>query len=70
VGAGTERLRFALAAHDVGAGAHAAGDDAQVAHAGANGALAGDEQILAKVMLNCHVIVMAIDRLLGQGERR
>src|SRR6185503_20722284 len=60
---GLEALRRALAAHDVGPGAHAARDDAELALARAYRALARHPHILPIVVLALHVIVMAIDDL-------
>src|SRR6266581_990079 len=63
VSAGAQRLGVALAAHDVGARAHAARDDAELARARADRALARDVDALAEVLLLLHVVVMAVDRL-------
>ncbi len=70
VGAGVEGLRVALAAHDVGARAHAARDDPELAFARADRPLAGHVDTLAEVLFLLHVVVMAVDRLVGSFERR
>ena len=70
VSAGAERLGVALAAHDVGARAHAARDDAELALARPDRALAGDVDELAEMLFLLHVVVMAVDRLAGNLERR
>src|SRR6266581_2434723 len=70
VGAGAQRLGVALAAHDVGARAHAARDDAELARARADRALARDVDALAEVLLLLDVVVMAVDRFAGDLERR
>ena len=62
-GCSCERLRVALAAHDERLGAHRARDDPQLALARAHRALAGDEHVLAEVVLPRHVVVVAVDRL-------
>src|SRR4029079_621694 len=64
VTAAHEALGVALSAHDERLGAHAAGDDAQVAVSRADGALAGDEHGLTEVGLPGHVVVVAVHRLL------
>src|SRR5688572_28748028 len=68
VGAGMEALRRALAAHDVAARAHAAGDDAELAGAGADRALAREPDLLPEVLLALDVVVMTVDRLTGDLE--
>src|SRR5438067_7594500 len=62
VGAGLEALGRALAAHDVAARPHAAGDDAELAPAGADRALARQPDVLAVVELALDVVVVAVDR--------
>src|SRR5215467_4695275 len=70
VGAGAERLRIALAADDVRARAHAAGDDAELALARADRPLAGDVDALAEMRLPLDVVVVAVDRLVRRLESR
>src|SRR3954464_9927520 len=68
--AGMEAFRCAFAAHDVAARTHAAGDDAQIAGAGANRALAGEPHLLAVMRLALDIVVMAVDRGAGDFEGR
>src|SRR6266496_1716386 len=70
VGAGAERLRVAFAEHDVGARAHAARDDAELAFARADRALARDVDALAEVLLLLDVVVVAVDRFVRRLELR
>src|SRR5882724_6956442 len=58
-----EALRVPQSADDVAAGPHAAGNDAQVPLAGADGPLAGDQDLLAEMRLLRDVVVMAEDGL-------
>jgi len=58
-----ERLRVALAPHDVGPRAHAAGDNAKLTVAGRHCALARDDHVLAEVVLPRNVVVVTPDRL-------
>src|SRR5688572_4165544 len=68
MGAGVEALGRTLAANDVAPRAHAAGDDAELAGAGADRALARKPYFLAEVLLALDVVVMAIDRFTGHLE--
>src|SRR5438034_1303733 len=70
VGAGAERLGVAFAAHDIGARAHAPRDDAELAFARADRTLTRYVNPFAEMLLLLHVIVMAVDRLIGDLERR
>src|SRR6266702_1932395 len=70
VGAGAERLRVAFAEHDVGARAHAARDDAELAFARADRALARDVDALAEVLFLLYVVVMAVDRFVRRLKLR
>src|SRR5207249_5935217 len=70
VGAGAERLGVAFAAHDIGARAHAPRDDAELAFARADRTLTRYVNPFAEMILLLHVIVMAVDRLIGDLERR
>jgi hypothetical protein len=54
-----EAFRIALAAHDVRTRTHAARDNAHVSLTSTHCALAGDEHVLAVVVLPGHVVVMA-----------
>ena len=49
-------------ADDVRARAHASRDDAEIARAGAHGALAGEVYLPPPVALARHVVVVAVDR--------
>src|SRR5205085_3157962 len=60
VGAGPPAGRAALAPHDVAAGAHGAGDDAEVALAGLDGPLPGDPELLIAVHLALGEIMVTI----------
>ncbi|MNQ49631.1 hypothetical protein D3C85_635450 [compost metagenome] len=64
-----EALGVALAAHDVALGAHAAGDDPQLAELRAHRALAGHEHVLPEVRLAAHVVVVAVHRFHVRFER-
>ena len=66
VAATPKASRVAFAANDVRARTPAAGDDAEVAVAGAHGALAGDQNVA--VALASDVVVMAVDGLPVRGE--
>src|SRR5512134_4038157 len=70
VRAGVEALRRALAAHDIAASAHAAGDDAELARAGADRSLAREPDRFAVVLFALDVIVVAVDRRARYFERR
>src|SRR5262249_57446411 len=59
MGTAYEAFGITLAAHDVRTRPHAAGDDAHVSLTSAHCALAGDEHVLAVVVLPGHVVVMA-----------
>src|SRR4051812_48263358 len=61
VGARMEAVRRAFAAHDEAARAHAAGNDAELALTGADGALAGEPHLLAEVRLALDIVVVAVD---------
>src|SRR3977135_140873 len=52
-----ERVRVSQPPHDVAAGAHRAGDDAQLAAAGPDGALARHQHLLAEMRLLRDVVV-------------
>src|SRR5262249_45220525 len=67
---GAERLGTALAANDVRARAHAARDDAELALARADRALAGDVDALAEMRLLLDVVVVAVDRFVRRLESR
>ena len=68
--AAVEALRVAEPAHDVAARTHAAGNDAQLAGARTDCALAGDQQFLTAVRFLLHVVVVAVHRQLFQLELR
>src|SRR5581483_7237748 len=65
-----EAFGVASAAHDVAARTHAPRDDAELAAAGADRALARDPDLLAVMALALDVIVVAVHRLLRRLERR
>src|SRR5882672_3414920 len=69
VGARLEALGRALAAYDVAVRAHAAGNDAELAPAGADRALARQPDVLAVVELTLDIVVVAVDRRVGRLER-
>src|SRR5581483_2107864 len=70
VGARAERVGASLAAHDIALGAHAAGNDAKLAGARRDRALARDVELFAEVRLVRDVVVVAVDRLAGDAKRR
>lgn len=70
VGAGLEARGAALAANDVAARSHAAGNDAEFAAAGADSALARNPDIGAVVMLARDVVMVAVDDFAGHREGR
>src|SRR5258706_15751767 len=70
VRAGVEALRRALPPHDVAARAHAARDDAELARAGADRALAREPHALAVVDLPFDVVMVAVDRAADDAEGR
>src|SRR5258708_17402413 len=70
VRARAERFGIALAAHDERARTHAAGDDAHLAEARPDCALAPDHHALAVMRLARDVVVVALDRLADNLERR
>ena len=63
MGRGVEGAGVALAPHDVAAGAHGAGDQAQLTVASLDCALAGDQDVLPEVVLALGEVVMALDAL-------
>src|SRR3569623_1331100 len=65
-----ERFRITFAAHHVGFRAHAARNDAKLARTSAYRTLARHVHLRAEVAFIRHVIVMAIDRLVGDAVRR
>src|SRR5262245_59063948 len=65
-----ETFLRALSADDIGARAHAPGDDAEVAAARADRALAGHPHVRAIVALALNVVVVAVHRLVGDLEDR
>src|SRR5207244_2874974 len=70
VGAGEEGLGIALATDDVGARAHAARDDSELSFPRADGTLARNIDAFPVVFLLLHIVVMAVDRLASDFERR
>src|SRR6266851_1071427 len=58
-----EALGVALAADDIGARAHAAGNDAEIALARPDRSLPGDPYVLAEMVLALDVVVVAVDGL-------
>ena len=68
VRAGVEALRRAAAAHDVAARPHASRDDAELAFARADSALAREPDAFAEMKLSLDVIVMAVHRRFGRLE--
>src|SRR3569623_826658 len=70
VRARAERFRVALAAHHVGFRAHAARDNAELARACAYRTLARYIHLRAEMVFIRHIIVVAIDRFIGDAERR
>src|SRR5215472_2161299 len=56
-------FRVALAANDERAGAHAAGNDTQVAFASPGRAFASDQNVLVVVAFAGHIVVVAVDGL-------
>ncbi len=63
VAAAIETFRVALAAHNETLGAHRTRDDAELAFARRHRALAGDEHVLAEVLLLLHIVVVTINCL-------
>src|SRR5262245_13599589 len=59
--AGMKAFRLALAAHDVGFGAHRTWNDAELSTAGTHRALARNPHRLAKMPLARDVVVMTVD---------
>ena len=70
MGARLQRFLRSAPAHDERPRPHAAGNDAQLAASGPNGAFAGHEDRLAEVLLLGHVVVVALHRRPVQRERR
>src|SRR5262245_40968930 len=68
VGAGVEALGRTPAPHDVAASAHATRDDAEVAGARADRALAREPDVLTEVPLAPDVVMVAVHRLAGHLE--
>src|SRR5438105_880671 len=69
VGSALEAHRVAQTADDEGSGPHRPWDDAEIALAGADGALARHEDLLAEVDLLGDVVVMAVDGFAEPGLR-
>lgn len=59
------RLGVAFATCDVGLGTHAAGNNSKISLAGANRPFTCEINVLTKVVLQCDVVVVVIDRLLN-----
>ena len=68
--AGLEAFGIAFAPDDVAPRAHRARNDSEVAFAGSDRALARNPDLVALVNLAIDVVVVAVDRLLRQLERR
>ena len=69
VGAAHERFGITFAADNVGASAHAPGDDAHVTKTGTDGTLPGDEDVAAVVFFAGDIVVVAVDGFEFGGER-
>src|SRR5215470_7954322 len=65
-----EALVVTQAAHDVRPSAHRTGNDSHIAIARPHSAFARDEDLFAVMLLNRDVVVMTVDRSLGQLELR
>ena len=70
VGAGAEALRVALAPDDIAAGTHAAGDDAEIPLSCSDRALAGDPDVGPVMVFLSDIVVVTVDDLGGDPERR